>query len=187
MGVPGFGESQARICNEDAEELLCSLQGSAFSLVSSQRSHAVHADQFSHNKYPLLLTHRTTQIHLLLLCPTQCLSVKNDDLARLTHRDHAQEGKCMASSFLRGRMAFLAVAQALTAVNKSCNRGTQDRSAWRPCRTREPRSFSFEKSRLSLLSSARGDPQESPGGRLSGGRAVRATGDVQPGEAQHSW
>ena len=141
MGVPGFGESKAHICDEDAEHLLCSLQGSAFSLVSSQRSHAVHADQFSHNKYPLLLTHRTTQIHLLLLCPTQCLSVKNDDLARLTHRDHAQEGKCMASSFLRGRMAFLAVAQALTAVNKSCNRGTQDRSAWRSCRTREPRSL----------------------------------------------
>src|SRR5260221_5916883 len=74
MGVRGFGESQARICDEDAEELLCSLQESAFSLVSSQRSHAVHADHFSHNKYPLLLTHRTTQIHLLLLCPTKCRS-----------------------------------------------------------------------------------------------------------------
>src|SRR5258708_39645969 len=107
MGVPGFGESKAHICDEDAEQLLRSLQGSAFSLVSSQRSHAVHADQFSHNKYPLLVTQRTTQIHLLLLCPTKCLSVKYDDLARLTHRDHAREGKFMASSFLGGRMAFL--------------------------------------------------------------------------------
>jgi len=136
---------------------------------------------------PLLLAYQTTQTYLYLLCPTKCLVVKYHELARLAHRDHAQEGKFMASSFLRGRMAFLAVAQALTAVNRSCNRGTQDRSAWRPCRTREPRSFSFEKSRLSLLSPARGDTQESPGGRLSGGRAVRATRDVQPGEAQHSW
>src|SRR5258708_7782360 len=35
----------------------------------------------------------------------------------------------------------LAVAQVLTAVNRPCNRGTQDRSAWRPCSTREPRSL----------------------------------------------
>ena len=102
MGVPGFGESKAHICDEDAEQLLRSLQGSAFSLVSSQRSHAVHADQFSHNKYPLLVTQRTTQIHLLLLCPTQCLSVKYHELARLAHRDHAQGGKFHGEQLFRG-------------------------------------------------------------------------------------
>src|SRR5258708_11485742 len=90
--------------------------------------------------------------------------------------------KTRSSSFLRDRIVFISAVHVLTVVNRSCNKG-----AWTLCRTRGTRSFSVEKSRLSLLSSARGDPQESAGGHLSGGRAVRATAGAQRREARHSW
>ncbi len=79
MGVPGFRESKARIGDKDMEQLLRSLHGSALLLVSYHPSHVVHPDKFNHNEHPLLLTNKTAEIHLLLLCPTKCLFVKYND------------------------------------------------------------------------------------------------------------
>jgi hypothetical protein len=81
MRVPGFGESNARVCDEDAGQLLRYLHGSALLLVSYHPSHVVHPDTFNHNEHPLLLTNKTAEIHLLWLCPTECLFVKYHDRA----------------------------------------------------------------------------------------------------------
>jgi hypothetical protein len=117
----------------------------ALILVSYNLSHGVHSDKLSHNERSYLFTNKTTEIPLLLLCTMKLFFVKCNDLAGLAHRHHAQEGKFMesgrcrhrpayhysflgglrikASSFLRDSVAFLSVVQALTAVNRSCNRG----------------------------------------------------------------
>ena len=79
MRVPGLGESKAHICDEDAEQLLCYLHGSAFSLVSYNSFHVVHPDKFNHSEPPLLLTYQTAEIYLHLLCPMKCLFVKYND------------------------------------------------------------------------------------------------------------
>ena len=52
MWVPGFGETNAHIRDEDVEQFLRSLHGSAFSLVSYELSHAVLAYKFNHNEHP---------------------------------------------------------------------------------------------------------------------------------------
>src|SRR5260370_38280635 len=104
------------------------------------------------------------------------------EMSRLSFLLLWEVSKTRSSSFLRDRIFLLSEVHVPTVVNRSCNKG-----AWTLRRTRGTRSFSVEKSRLSLLSSARGDPQESAGGHLSGGRPVRATAGAQRREARHSW
>src|SRR5260221_9432048 len=76
MRVPGLGETNARFCDEEVEQLLRYLHGNALLLVSCHLSHGVHPDKFSHSEHSLLLTNKTLEIHLLSLCPMKGLFVK---------------------------------------------------------------------------------------------------------------
>src|SRR5258708_613027 len=81
MRVPGFGESKAYICDEDAEQPLRSSWGAALFPVSYYLSRGVHSDKRCHNEQSSRLTNKTTEIYLHLLCLTKCLLVKYNNLA----------------------------------------------------------------------------------------------------------
>lgn len=51
MRVPGLGETNAHICDEEVEQLLRYLHGNALLLVSCHLSHVVHPDKFSHSEH----------------------------------------------------------------------------------------------------------------------------------------
>jgi len=51
MRVPGLGETNAHICDEEVEQILRYLHGNALLLVSCHLSHAVHPDKFSHSEH----------------------------------------------------------------------------------------------------------------------------------------
>ena len=66
-------------------------------LVSYDLSRGVHMNKFCHNEHSSLLTNKTAQIHLHLLCPSKCLFVKSKYIAGLAHQHQAQEGNFVES------------------------------------------------------------------------------------------
>src|SRR6266699_3773001 len=76
MRVPGLGETNAHICDEEVEQLLRYLHGNALLLDSCHLSHVVHPDKFSHSEHSLLLRNKTLEIPLLSLCPMIGIFVK---------------------------------------------------------------------------------------------------------------